>query len=149
MILDSLSHWSQYAPLHPLLSVAFEFISSADLASLAPGKYVLIEDKLIVMLNEVQGKTFDKARMEVHNDFWDIHIPLSGTERFAWQQRDVLKEPAESFNVEKDAQHYSDAPATYLDVEPGCFLICFPSDAHAGCIAEGKMKKIVIKLRRE
>ena len=64
-----------------------------------------------------------------------------------WKERAELEKPSEPFNREKDAQHYDDAPDTSFVVKPGQFAIFFPEDAHAGCIGEGKILKLVIKVR--
>ena len=107
----------------------------------------LEEDALIVMVNEPAMKKPEKARMEVHDRFIDIHVPLSREEGFAWKDRSALEKPSEPFNMEKDAQHYDDAPDTSFTVKPGQFAVFFPEDAHAGCIGEGALRKLVIKVR--
>ena len=102
---------------------------------------------MIVMVNEPAMKKPEKARMEVHDRFIDIHVPLSREEGFAWKDRSALEKPSEPFNMEKDAQHYDDAPDTSFTVKPGQFAVFFPEDAHAGCIGEGALRKLVIKVR--
>lgn len=75
------------------------------------------------MVNETAMKTLEKARMEVHNKFIDIHVPLSREERFTWKERAVLEKPSEPFQEEKDAQHYDDAEETSFTVRPGQFAV--------------------------
>ena len=36
-----------------------------------------------------------------------------------WKDRSALEKPSEPFNMEKDAQHYDDAPDTSFAVKPG------------------------------
>ncbi len=78
------------------------------------------------MVNEPAMKKPEKARMEVHDRFIDIHVPLSREEGFAWKDRSALEKPSEPFNMEKDAQHYDDAPDTSFTVKPGQFAVFFP-----------------------
>lgn len=147
MIIASLSDSARYENLNPLFRQAFDFVRKADLAALEPGRHVLVEEALVVMVNETTMKAPEKARMEVHNKFVDIHVPLSREERFTWKDRAALAEPSEPFLEEKDARHYGDAADVSLVVKPGQFAVFFPEDAHAGCIGEGMIRKLVIKVR--
>lgn len=147
MIIASLSDSSRYESLNPLFRQAFDFVRQSDPVSLAPGPHVLVENALIVMVNEAAMKTPEKARMEVHNEFIDIHVPLSREERFAWKDRAALEQPSEPFRKEKDSRHYDDAADTSFVVRPGQFAVFFPEDAHAGCIGDGVIRKLVIKVR--
>lgn len=147
MIIASLSDSFRYESLNPLFKRAFDFVREADLDSLDPGPHVLEEDALIVMVNEPVMKKPEKARMEVHDRFIDIHVPLSREEGFTWKNRADLETPSEPFHVEKDAQHYDDAADASFVVKPGQFAVFFPEDAHAGCIGEGTIRKLVIKIR--
>ncbi len=147
MIIASLYDSFRYESLNPHFKRAFEFIKETELALLTPGAHVLEEDTLIVMVNESIMRVQEKARMEVHDRFIDIHVPLSREEGFSWKDRSALERPSESFNRDKDAQHYDDVPYTYFSVHPGQFVVFFPEDAHAGCIGEGMLRKLVIKVR--
>ena len=77
----------------------------------------------------------------------DIHVPLSREERFAWKERTALEKTSEPFQEAKDAQHYDDAEETSFTVRPGQFAVFFPEDAHAGCIGDGVIRKLVIKVK--
>lgn len=147
MIIDRLCESKSYEKLHPLFKQAFDYIKSKDFLHIEPDKHILEEDALIVMINDATLKPQEKARLEIHDRFIDIHIPLSQTEHFAWLSRDLLKNEAEPFNLDKDAQHFLDKPSTYFELDPGNFAIFFPNDAHVGCIGEGSIRKIVIKVR--
>ena len=147
MIIASLSDSARYEMLNPLFRRAFDFIREIAPATLETGRHVLEEDALTVMVNEPVMKKRENARMEVHDRFIDIHVPLSREEGFMWKERAALEKPSEPFSREKDAQHYDDAPDTSFVVRPGQFAIFFPEDAHAGCIGEGKLLKLVIKVR--
>lgn len=147
MILAPLSDSARYESLNPLFQQAFAYVASVDLSTMEPGKYEVLEDELIVMVNETVMKAPEKARMEIHHKFVDIHIPISCPERFTWKDRACLASPSEPFQQEKDAQHYDDSAETSFLVHPGHFVIFFPEDAHAGCIGEGMIHKVVIKVK--
>ena len=86
MIIASVADAARYEKLNPLFTQAFDFVRAADPAVLEPGPHVLVEDALVVMVNETAMKAPEKARMEVHNKFIDIHVPLSRDERFTWKE---------------------------------------------------------------
>lgn len=125
MIIASLSDSARYEMLNPLFRRAFDFIREIAPATLETGRHVLEEDALTVMVNEPVMKKRENARMEVHDRFIDIHVPLSREEGFMWKERAALEKPSEPFNREKDAQHYDDAPDT-LCRETGAVRHFFP-----------------------
>lgn len=147
MIIDALCDSSLYEGLNPLFKQAFDYIKSLDLDRVEAGRTELVEGELIVMVNETSMKVKEDARMEVHNAYIDIHVPISGEEGFSWKNRKDLKNAAYAFDEEKDAQHYEDEPEMYFSVLPGSFVLFFPHDGHAGCIGEGEIKKIVVKVK--
>ena len=77
MIIASLSDSARYEMLNPLFRRAFDFIREIAPATLETGRHVLEEDALTVMVNEPVMKKRENARMEVHDRFIDIHVPLS------------------------------------------------------------------------
>ena len=77
MIIASLSDSARYEMLNPLFRRAFDFIRRLLRQPLETGRHVLEEDALTVMVNEPVMKKRENARMEVHDRFIDIHVPLS------------------------------------------------------------------------
>lgn len=77
---------------------SFRFYQEIAPATLETGRHVLEEDALTVMVNEPVMKKRENARMEVHDRFIDIHVPLSREEGFMWKERAALEKPSEPFN---------------------------------------------------
>ncbi|MDR0547777.1 MAG: YhcH/YjgK/YiaL family protein [Dysgonamonadaceae bacterium] len=146
MIIDSLKNAAAYESLHPYFKPAFDFIRNSDLTQLAAGKQVIITDKLIVNISETNLKNPPDAKLEVHNQFIDIQIPVSTAESFGWKQRETCENSTQAYNAEKDVAFFGDAPSTIFTLQPNEFVIFFPGDAHAPCIGEGTIKKIIIKV---
>ena len=146
MIQDLLENASRYESLNPRFKQAFDFLKSADLDSLPLGKIELDGKNLYVIVQEVEGKTIDLARMETHNQYIDIQIPVSGEERMGWIARKNLKQETDKYNPEKDVTFYADKTANLIRVQPNEFAIFFPEDGHQPGIGEGRWKKIVIKV---
>lgn len=146
MIIDSLSSSARYLALHPLFERAFKAIASIDPATAEPGTITLAENELILMISRPALKLPEKARLEIHQDMIDLHVPLSAPEGYAWKPRTGLAAPAEAYQPAKDAQHYLDAPDTRWTLHPGQFALFFPEDAHAAYIGNGELLKIVVKI---
>ena len=145
MVIDSLSHISDYASLNPLFPRAFDFLLSTDLQSLELGKNVLEPDRLIVNVVQTSPKPIEEAKLETHRDFIDIQVPLSGNETMGYTSADRL--PDAPYDPADDISFYPGAADDYFTIHPGQFAIFFPSDGHAPAISPSGVKKIIIKVR--
>ena len=145
MVVDRLENLERYVSLNPLFAQAVDFLRSTDLNARETGRVVLEEGKLMANFSRLCPKTKEEAKLETHNDFIDIQIPLSGTEIIGYTPRAELPEAA--YDAENDISFYEGEAADYLVINPGMFAIFFPEDAHApGITAEG-VKKIIMKVR--
>lgn len=147
MVIDSLKNSESSEKLHPLFKKAFDYLKSVDFAKAEVGKTELQGKDLFVVVSDSTLKTTSDAKLEVHNDYIDIQMPVSMPETFGWIARKDLKSPKEPFNTEKDIQFFSDTPVSYVTVNPGDFAIFFPEDGHAPCIGEGVIRKVVVKIK--
>lgn len=145
MVIDKLENIGNYVSLNPLFAQAVEFLNATDLNAHEIGKVILKENELFVNFAQARPKTKEEARLETHNDYIDIQIPLSGVEVMGYTPRIDL--PTEEYNAEKDITFYSGLAEDYFAVKPGMFTIFFPEDGHApGITAEG-VKKVIVKVR--
>lgn len=148
MIIDSLKNSALIEGLNPYFKQAFDFLKSADLKNLEPGKMELSGNALFLMINDLNLKTKDDAKLEVHNKYIDIQVPVSCAESFGWKNRAECKTVAIPFNEEKDVEFYGDIPTTYFTLQPGEFVIFFPEDGHAPSVGEGPIRKIIVKVQK-
>ena len=148
MILDKLTNSGLYESVHPRFKKAFDFLNSTDLSQIPLGKIELEGSDLVVNIVEVDGKTVDDARMETHNNFIDIQVPVSQIETMGWKPTADLKEITQPYNSEKDLTFFADKAYNMLQIHPLEFAIFFPEDGHQPGIAQGKLKKIIVKVRR-
>lgn len=145
MVIDKLENIGKYVSLNPLFAQAVAFLQSTELNGHEIGKVVLKENELLVNFAQTRPKTKEEAKLETHNDFIDIQIPLSGVEVMGYTPRADL--PENEYNAEKDITFYEGLAADYFAVKPGMFAIFFPEDEHApGVTAEG-VKKVIVKVR--
>ena len=148
MIIGSLTQTKRFEILHPDFKKVFEYVRSGDWQQVTAGKIILEEDKIWVNVDEVTGKSREAAKLEAHNLFIDIQIPLLQEETFGWEERGRLAmEEEEGYQVQNDILFYQERPALYFTLPVGDFVIFFPEDAHAPCIGNGKMKKMVVKVK--
>ncbi len=147
MILDSLENANAYYDKHPLFQKAFEYLKSLDFLSADEGKVELVGKDLFVMISDSDLRYEKDAKLEVHNQYIDIQMPVSKVETFGWKARFALKEESDTFDSSRDIQFFEDSYTSKVSVSPGNFVIFFPSDAHAPCIGEGKVRKVVVKIK--
>ena len=147
MVIDSLKHTDIYEHINPLFKKAFEYLKSTDFAKAEIGKVELEGKDLFVMVSESTLKTKDEAKLEVHDNYIDIQMPVSKPESFGWTGRKDLESPREPFNTEKDIQFFTDKAKTFFTLNPGDFAIFWPEDGHAPCIGEGTVRKVVVKVK--
>ncbi len=146
MILTSIQNLSRYAHVHPNLKTAVDFLQNTDLVALAGDKIELDGDNVFIKLANTKLLAPEDAKLEVHNKYLDIQIPLSASESFGWADRNELKEPKGEFDEKKDLLFFADKPTTYVKVLPMECIIFFPEDAHAPLVGEGNIQKVIVKV---
>ncbi|HRZ96938.1 MAG TPA: YhcH/YjgK/YiaL family protein [Paludibacter sp.] len=147
MILDLLENCGKYKNVHPRFKKAFEFLESNNLKELPLGKIQLEGSDLVINVVDITGKDKDAARMETHNNFIDIQIPIGATETMGWKALTKLTQITDGYNAEKDITFYGDEATSFINVEPFEFAVFFPEDGHQPGIAEGTYRKIIVKIR--
>lgn len=149
MILDSLKNSALYENVNPRMKKAFALIASTDWTTMEPGIHELDGKDIYVNVMERELKQKSDAKLEVHNEYIDIQVLISGREEsFGWSERKDLKLPQGEFDAEKDIQFFDDVPQTYYTLRPGQFTVLFPEDGHAPMVGEGTMRKIIVKVRK-
>jgi YhcH/YjgK/YiaL family protein len=146
MILSSLAQADRYATLHPLFPRAFDYIRDTDLYALAPGRYHIVGDDLIAIVEHVSGRTKEMARLEAHQRYIDIQLVLEGGEQMGWKPLADCYNPVSEHSVERDIRFFLDAPASWIAVPPDHFCIFFPEDAHAPLVGDGPIRKVIFKI---
>lgn len=144
MVIDKIENLEKYASLNPLFSQAIEFLKSTDLNAHEIGKVKLQGDDLVVNFAQARPKTKEEAKLETHNRFIDIQIPLDGVEVMGYTPRADL--PDSEYNAEKDITFYPGLAESYLTIKPGMFAIFFPEDGHAPGVTPDGVKKVIVKV---
>lgn len=144
MVIDKIENLEKYASLNSLFAQAIEFLKSTDLNAHEIGKVKLQGDDLVVNFAQARPKTKEEAKLETHNRFIDIQIPLDGVEVMGYTPRADL--PDAEYNAEKDITFYPGLAESYLTIKPGMFAIFFPEDGHAPGVTPDGVKKVIVKV---
>ena len=150
-VADSLKNVGDYAQLGAHFAKAVAFLQRPDLMKLPNGRYELDGEDAYAMVQEATLKPWGSGRPEVHREFFDIQLPLSGEETIGVGPFDP--KTSGDFDAEKDIGFYDDVAVEPLTLCPGEFAILHPETcAHAPCCSEDApgmtLRKIVIKIRK-
>lgn len=147
MVVDTLENLDKYVSLNPLFAQAIEFLQSHDLAAMEVGKTELKGSDLVINVAQTTPKNKEQAKLETHNKFIDIQIPISATEVMGYTAaKDCIPTDA-AYNAEKDITFFDGLAQSYIAVQPGMFAIFFPQDGHAPGISPDGVKKVIVKVK--
>ena len=132
---------------NPYYAKAMEFIRTTDLNALGNGKHVIDGDNLFVNIVDSNMKTPQQARLEVHDRYIDIQVPLSKSETFGVKPRKDCKEPDGEMNTVKDILFYKDPVEETVTAAQGEAVTFAPDMALAPLIGEGTIHKALFKVR--
>lgn len=124
-------------------AAAQEFLLTADLASLPPGRHAIDGDVVFVNIQEYQQEEREPA-YEAHDAYADIQLVLSGSERFRWG----WGKPGElkgDFRAVTDVERY-----TEFTLHENQLVIFLPGEAHAPGLPEkgpALCRKAVVKVK--
>jgi biofilm protein TabA len=145
MILDSLKNATHYEALHPRFKQAFEVLKQTDFSAVKAGRMEIDGDNLFINVMEMNGKT--TAPFEAHKKYIDIQVPLSINEKMGWKSLENCGTPSVLYDDTKDVMFFDEQPEAMIDVAVGQFTVFFPEDAHAPSIANGFLKKLIVKIK--
>ncbi len=132
---------------NPHYQEALDYIKKHDLNKLENGKHVIDGDNLYVNIVDSDMKTSEAARLEVHDKYIDIQIPLSKGESYGVKPRSECREADGEYNPEKDILFYKDKDWKTVSAQPGEAVTFAPDTAHAPLIGEGRIHKAIFKVK--
>lgn len=126
---------------------ALKFIAENDLSAMENGKHPIDGNNLFVNIVDSDLKTPAQARLEVHDAYIDIQVPLSKAESYGVKPRKDAKGPEGEMNKEKDILFYTDKDWQTITVDKGQPITFDPDTAHAPLIGEGTIHKAIFKVK--
>lgn len=147
MILSTLQDCGRFEVLHPLFKKAFDYVKSHNLLDAPLGRIEVEGDALFINNSNPECVKAEKQVLEVHRKYIDIHVLLKGEETVGWKSLSDCRNETKPYNEDEDCALYDEQAATYVKMQPGQILIVWPEDAHAPVIGEGKIRKLIIKVK--
>lgn len=147
MIVTNLNNTERIESLHPLFKKLFDYVKTHDILNTPCGRIDIDGDNLYINNVNPECIPAEKQVLEVHRDYIDVQILLQGKETIGWKALEDSKEEVKPYEKEGDCALYSDTPTTWIHLVPGQLAIFFPEDAHAPIIGEGKIRKMIAKVK--
>lgn len=147
MIIDVIGNTERIEGLNPWFKAVFDYIRTHDLAGMPVGRIDVAGDDAYIKIEDARGRSVGEAVYERHDKYIDIQMPLLVSESYGWKVKSGLGEESAPYNKEGDYTFYKDRVGDVFTLSPGEFVIFFPEDAHAPCIGEGVIRKMVAKVR--
>lgn len=124
-------------------AAAQQFLLTADLASLSPGRYEIDGNNVFVNVQEYTQAEKEPA-YEAHAVYADIQLILQGSERFRWGQG-TPGELTGDFRAVTGVERFVE-----FTLREGQFVVFLPGEPHAPGLPEGGpafCRKAVIKVK--
>lgn len=152
MIVARLSECGVYRAIHPLLDAALGFLSRTDLARHEAGRFEILGERLIAMVQDYETKQPQDCVWESHRRYWDVQYVVSGGERMGYAPMGTLAEKT-AYDAAKEAAFYQSPPTgreNYLTIDAGMFAVFTPQDIHSPQVAlpagVAMVRKVVMKV---
>lgn len=151
MIASTINQLTLYRNIHPNLAKAIDYILKTDFAMLNTGKYEVEGEEIFYMVNEYQTKSPSECEPERHRIYTDIQFMIKGVEKFGYTAY-TNQPPSTDFLPGNDVAFYSvpDDKINYIILNPGEFIIFFPTDIHQPEVFADKpiqVRKVVFKIK--
>jgi len=150
MIFDTLANAAKYKGLNPDIDAALEEAMKYNKDNF-PTDVVVISDYAKLLNAEYETHPFCEAQAEAHRKMIDVMVMVDGEETIYVKPVDKLREITMEYSDADDALlAKADPDVTAVRMQPGCFCILFPQDAHMpGCVAGEPMniKKFIGKVK--
>lgn len=147
MIISNLNNSSRIESLHPLYKRLFDYVKNNDLLSAPLGRIEIDGDNLFINNVNPDGAKWGEQPLEMHREYIDVHILLEGSERMGWKSTEKISNYTQLYSMEGDCALSDDAYDTTIEMQPNDFIIVYPEDAHAPAIGDGKIRKLIAKVR--
>lgn len=147
MIVSNLANSHRIESLHPHFKRLFDYVKTLSPDNLPAGRITLEGDLVYINVVYADAVPMEKQVLETHRDYIDVHILWEGHEKIGWKPADTLHKQISPYSAIDDCALYADTPSTWVDLQAADFLIAYPEDAHAPKVGEGKIHKLIGKVK--
>lgn len=147
MIVSNLQNSSRIEGLHPLFKPLFDYVKKHDLLRAELGRIDIAGDDLFILNINPECVAEADQPLEAHRVYIDVHILLEGSERIGWKAIEDVSQEIKPYEAEGDCALYKEQSGMWVDLLPGQFMIVYPEDPHAPVIGQGKIRKLIAKVK--
>ncbi len=147
MIIHSLKNIEHFRNAYKHLGEAIDFIVKNGFAGLKEGKNEVSENVYVVKIIGDKKSDFEGI-VEVHNDWIDIHIPLTDDEIIVYKSRSECSNVEKKYDADNDYMLYSEEDLAQYVLPVGYFSIIDTEMCHMAMLGEGVLEKLVMKVRK-
>lgn len=148
MIYDTLKHLEAYRGIHPGVLRGLELLRDTDFSGMEDGRHEVDGDDLFFLLQSYESKPVND-KPEAHRKYIDIQYLISGTELVGIAPLEEMEREVEA-RPDGDIWFYN-GPMDQVLLTGERFMVLWPGDAHAPCIAvDGTpvpCRKCVVKVK--
>ena len=138
-----------YESLNPNLSKAIEFICNNDLNALPLGRNEICGELVFANIVEIEPKSKEEAKLEVHRKYIDIQYVIKGEEKIGVTDISNCTTCIE-YDEERDLEFFTiNTNEEFIEIKEGTFAIFYPHDTHKPSISINQpstVKKVVVKV---
>ena len=148
MIYTTLDRLARYRGLCPSLDTAIDYLATADLSALQPGRNEVDGDNVFINRFGYTTLTPEEAAWEGHAQYADLHVVLAGEERIG--VTDAARLTPTTRDEGSDFIGYEGPVDVWCPMAPGTALIVFPEDVHLVKVQKDgpvRVEKAVFKLK--
>lgn len=132
---------------NPYYAKAIEYIKTHDLNALENGRHMIDGENLFVNIVDAGLRAVGQARLEAHDVYIDVQVPLSRGESYGVKPRSECTRPDGEMNLADDIIFFDDPIEKTVSAEAGEIVTFAPDMAHAPLIGEGTIHKAIFKVR--
>lgn len=153
MIFGNIREAGKLDYLSPKMKEIIGLLVEKDFRSMKEGKHLIEEDRLFISIEDTTTRDISTIKAEAHKNYADIHMLVSGEERFGVAIESSRNTLSVEYNPENDLMFYDEVEdEKFIDMREGDFIVVFPEDIHRPRIAIDKpvkVRKAIVKIHME
>jgi len=148
MIFDRIENRNSYH-LQSDIYMALNYLAKLNYDCIPSARVSIDGSRIFADPVSLISKPLEECKFEAHRRFIDLHYILSGTEGISTANVMNLTS-INSFDETADIGFFHGKEDGTYFLTPGCFMVCWPQDAHRVAMmrdSPAKIKKIVVKIK--
>ena len=148
MVFGNINNLAEYAFLPENVQKCFAYAREHDLLEYGKGSHEIEGKELYFNRAEYTTTEAENRFWEAHREYLDVHLILSGTERV--DVNFICNLAAGRYVEQEDFLPLEGEKNASVILQPGDFLICYPSDGHMTGVqadAPNLVKKVIFKVK--